>query len=106
MSDKLIDGKSPPIVMEHIERPQPYMRFETLLSRPSSDDELVAMFTQLNRSIANYAQMCTSPNSRSQLLATETNSTRVLDELLGPESPIGVKNLSALLRHDQYISNR
>lgn len=101
MSDKLIHRKSPPIIMGNIERPQPYMRFETLLARLSSGDELVAIFTQLNSSIAEYAQMCTSPNTRSQLLATETNTTRVLDEILGPESSIGVKRLAILLQHDQ-----
>ena len=101
MSDKLIDGKSPPIVMEHIERSSPYMRFETLLARPSSDNELVAMFTQLNISITEYVQLCIGPNTRSQLLAIESDSTRVLDEILGPESPIGVKKVSALLQHDQ-----
>lgn len=87
--------------MEHIERPIPYMRFETLLARPSSDGELVAMFTQVNSSIADYAQMWISPNTRSQLLATESDSTQVLNEILGPESPISVKEVSALLQYDQ-----
>ncbi|GAB7323954.1 hypothetical protein MBLNU13_g07368t2 [Cladosporium sp. NU13] len=96
-----VHGKPLLIIMEHIERPIPYMRFETLLARPSSDDELVAMFTQVNSSIADYAQMWISPNTRSQLLATESDSTQVLNEILGPESPISVKKVSALLQYDQ-----
>jgi hypothetical protein len=99
MSEKLIDRKSPPIVMENIERPPPYMRFETLLARPSSDEELVAMFTQLNTSIADYAQRCTSTGSQS--LATEIDWARALDEVLGPEPPMSVKKMSALLQHSQ-----
>lgn len=101
MSDRLIDRKSPPIIMEHIERAPQFMRFETLLANLSSNDELVAMFTQLNTSIADYAQTCISPNTKSQLFATEANLTRVLGEILGPESPIGLKKLSTLLQHDQ-----
>ena len=101
MSDKLIDRKSPPIIMEHVERPPPYMRFETLLVSPSSDDELIVMFTQLNSSIADYAQRCMGPNGRPKLSATESLSCRVLDEVLGPKSPIGVKKVSALLLNDQ-----
>lgn len=87
--------------MEDILRPPPYMRFEALLARPSSDDDLVAMFKQLNTSIARYVQKCMSSNLRSSLLATETTSPRVLDEVLGPESPMSVKKVSALLQHDQ-----
>ena len=59
------------------------------------------MFTQLNSSISDYAQRCISLNARSQLTTIETNSTGLLDEILGPESLIGVKKVSALLRHDQ-----
>jgi hypothetical protein len=101
MAEKLIDGKSPPIIMENIERPPPYVRFEMLLGRPPSDDELVAMFTQLNTSISDYAQECMSPNLRSQLLATKTASSRVLDELLGLGSPLGVSRIFSLLQNDQ-----
>ena len=96
-----MDRKSPPITMEHFERPPAYMRVETLLVSLSSDDELIAMFTQLNSSIADYAQRCMSPNGRPSLSAVESLSGRVLDEILGPESPIGVKKVSALLQHDQ-----
>lgn len=87
--------------MENVERTSPYARFETLLARPSSDDELVAMFTQLNASIADYAQECMSLNLRSQLLATKTASSRLLDELLGLESPLGVSRILSLLQNDQ-----
>jgi hypothetical protein len=42
-----------------------------------------------------------SSNPGNRLLTTETTSTQVLDEVLGPESPMSVKKVSALLQHDQ-----
>lgn len=61
----------------------------------------MVMFTQLNSSIADYAQRSMSLNGRPKLLAVESLSGRVLNEILGPESPISVKKVSALLQHDQ-----
>jgi hypothetical protein len=101
MSDKLMDRRSPLVIMEHIERPPPYMRFETLLAAPTSDDDLVAMFTQLNTSISDHTQEIITPNLRSQLLATKSASSQVLDELLGLQSPIGVNRIFSLLQNDQ-----
>ena len=89
------------MTMEHIERPPSHMMFETLLASPSSDDELVAMFTRLNASVADYVKGCMSSKFGPQLLVPETTSSQALDDILRPESPMGLKKLSDLLQNDR-----
>jgi hypothetical protein len=101
ISTNSVDEKSSPIIMKHIERSPSCKTLETLLARPSSDDNLIAMFVQLNASIADYAQKCISIEHRLQLPADEFLSVQTLEDLLGPDSPVNARDMAALLQHDQ-----
>jgi hypothetical protein len=49
----------------------------------------MAMFTQLNASIADYVRKRISIDHRSQLLINKFPLSQTLKDLLGPDSPVG-----------------
>jgi len=82
---------------KHIEHSPSHTTLKALLARPCRDDNLVAMFTQLNTSIADYAQKCMSIDRSPQLSADEVSTYQTIEDLLGPNSPVSCQMMVALL---------
>jgi hypothetical protein len=91
---------SPPIVLKCIERPPSYVAIDMLLARPTSDQEVVAMFTQIKNSIADYVRKYADGN-RVPLSTTEHSLYQRLEEVLGQNSPVGAQKLTNVLRDNR-----
>jgi hypothetical protein len=91
---------SPPIVLKRIEKPPSYVAIDMLLARPTSDQEVVAMFTQINNSIADYVRKYADGN-RVPLSTTEHSLYQRLKEVLGQNSLVGAQKLTNVLRDNR-----
>ena len=96
-----VDEKSSLTITKHIEHSPSHTTLETLPASPCLDDNLVAMFTQLNASIANYAQRYMSIDRSPQLSAKEVPTYQTVEDLLGPNSPVNCRRMVTLLHNDQ-----
>jgi hypothetical protein len=70
---------------------------DTLLTRSTPDEDIVAMFTQLNTSIADYVQKCVD-RDWVPLSTTDYALKQRLIGLLGQNSSVGAQKLAILLR--------
>jgi hypothetical protein len=95
--DNGLDKRSPPIVLKRIERPPSYVAIDALLARPTSDQDVVAMFTQINNSIADYVQKYVD-RDWVPVSTIDYSLKHRLGELLGQNSPVGAQKLANLLR--------
>jgi hypothetical protein len=95
--DNGLDKKSPPIVLKRIERPPSYVAIDALLARPTSDQDVVAMFRQINNSIADYVQKYVD-RDWVPMSTIDYSLKHRLGELLGQNSPVGAQKLANLLR--------
>lgn len=64
-SDDGIDKRSSPMIWNRIERPPACTALDTLLAKPTPGDDIIAMFTHLNTSIAEYVQKYMDGDNRS-----------------------------------------
>lgn len=98
VSDNGIDKRSSPMILKPIERASAYTALDIFLANPTPDDDIIAMLTHLNTSIAEHVQKYMDGDNRSHLLAADISLNQKLDEILGSDFPVKAQKLAALLR--------
>jgi hypothetical protein len=84
-ADNGLEKRSSPLDLKRVERPLSYVAIDTLLTRSMPDEDIVAIFTQVNNSIADHVQKCVD-RDRVPLSTTEYSLNQRLGELLGQNS--------------------
>jgi hypothetical protein len=87
-ADNGLEKRSSPLDLKRVERPLSYVAIDTLLTRSTPDEDIVAIFTQVNTSIADHVQKCVD-RDRVPLSTIEYSLNQRLGGLLGQNSSVG-----------------